>query len=76
MREIENDAERGVAAADQMAHAIEEVDKAASGISRDMESVASHLRNDNQALKRVRAQVEDVSKRLEELDRQTQRFRT
>lgn len=76
MQAIENDAQQGVAAADQMAHAIEEVDKAASGISRDMESVASHLRNDNQALKRVRAQVEDVSKRLEELDRQTQRFRT
>lgn len=76
MQAIENDAQQGVAAADQMAHAIVEVDKAASGISRDMESVASHLRNDNQALKRVRAQVEDVSKRLEELDQQTQRFRT
>jgi len=76
MQAIENDAQEGVAAADQMAHAIEEVDKAASGISRDMESVASHLRNDNQALKRVRAQVEEVSKRLEELDSQTQRFRT
>lgn len=76
MQAIENDAQEGVAAADQMAHAIEEVEKAAQGISRDMESVASHLRNDNQSLQRVRAKVEDVSQRLEELDRQTSRFRT
>lgn len=76
MQTIETDAQQGVSAADQMAHAIEEVDKAARGISRDMENVASHLRNDNQALQRVRAQVEAVSTRLEELDHQTQRFRT
>ncbi|WP_108126672.1 methyl-accepting chemotaxis protein [Saccharospirillum mangrovi] len=76
MQAIEADAQQGVSAADQMAQAIEEVDKAAQGISRDMESVASHLRNDNQSLQRVRAQVEAVAKRLEELDQQTRRFRT
>ena len=72
---IEQDARQGASAADQMLHSIEEVDKATSQISRDMEAVASRLHDDSEALRRVRRQVSDVSSQLTELDQHAGRFR-
>ncbi|GGX67416.1 methyl-accepting chemotaxis protein [Saccharospirillum salsuginis] len=74
MGTIANDAHQGAAAAEQMSHSIAEVDKAARQISQDMEGVASRIQGDSQSLRRVRTQVEDVSGRLDELDRHAGRF--
>jgi len=57
-----------------MSRSVAEVDKAARRISQDMEGVASRIQGDSQSLRQVRTQVEDVSGRLSELDRQAGRF--
>lgn len=74
IQKIEEDARQGTVAADQMLHSVEEVDKAARQISRDMEGVASSIHRDSDALQRVRSQVEEVSGRLLELDGKAARF--
>lgn len=74
IQKIEEDARQGTVAADQMLHSVEEVDKAARQISRDMEGVATSIHRDSDALQRVRNQVEQVSGHLLELDRKAARF--
>lgn len=74
IQKIEEDARQGTVAADQMLHSVEEVDKAARQISRDMEGVATSIHKDSDALQRVRDQVEQVSGHLLELDGKAARF--
>lgn len=74
IQKIEEDARQGTVAADQMLHSVEEVDKAARQISRDMEGVATSIHRDSDALQRVRSQVEQVSGHLLELDGKAARF--
>ncbi len=74
IQRIEEDARQGTVAADQMLHSVEEVDKAARQISRDMEGVATSIHRDSDALQRVRNQVEQVSGHLLELDGKAARF--
>lgn len=74
IQKIEEDARQGTVAADQMLHSVEEVDKAARQISRDMEGVATSIHRDSDALQRVRNQVEQVSGHLLELDGKAARF--
>ncbi|HET8904356.1 MAG TPA: methyl-accepting chemotaxis protein, partial [Saccharospirillum sp.] len=74
IQKIEDDARQGTVAADQMLHSVEEVDKAARQISRDMEGVATSIHRDSDALQRVRNQVEQVSGHLLELDGKAARF--
>lgn len=74
IQQIEDDARQGTVAADQMLHSVEEVDKAARQISRDMEGVATSIHRDSEALQRVRDQVEQVSGQLLELDGKAARF--
>ncbi|MEP4547581.1 MAG: methyl-accepting chemotaxis protein [Saccharospirillum sp.] len=74
IQKIEEDARQGTVAADQMLHSVEEVDKAARQISRDMEGVATSIHRDSDALQRVRSQVEEVSGHLLELDGKAARF--
>lgn len=72
---IEADALESASGSEQMLQSVQEVDRTAGQISRDMEEVARHLQSDRESLQRIRGQVDEVNSGLLKLEQHAQRFR-